>query len=103
MFTIVASTSTPCNLHGVWDSELIAHRQLSDAQYLAELSREIGAHQLDRGVTGTPADWTTESLQLARAALLPAEGVVDETYCRAQISVVDERLALGGLRPAPCP
>lgn len=81
----------------------MAHRQLSDAQYLAELSREIGAHQLDRRATGTPADWTTESLQLARAALLPAEGVVDETYYRAQISVVDERLALGGLRPAPCP
>jgi hypothetical protein len=41
-----------------------------------------------------------ESFTLATAALLPARGVVDEAYYRAQIAVVDERLALGGLRLA---
>ena len=76
----------------VVQTALVAHRQLSDAQYFNELSREIVARQLERRATGTPADWTMESLQLARVALLPAEGVVDEMYYRAQISVVDERL-----------
>lgn len=94
------STSTPCNLHGLWDWELIAHRQLSDAQYLTELSRQIVSQQLEKRATGTPADWTMESLQLAKAALLPAEGIVDEMYYRPQMSVVDQRLALGGLRLA---
>jgi hypothetical protein len=41
-----------------------------------------------------------ESLALARAALLPANGHVDEAYYRRQVAVVDERLALGGLRLA---
>lgn len=93
-------TPLPCNMHGVWDSGLIAHRQLSDAQYLNELSRQIVAQQWENRGTGTPADWTMESLKFAVAALLPAQGIVDEMYYRTQISVVDERLALGGLRLA---
>ena len=92
--------SFPCNLHGVWDSGLIARRRLSDARYLAELTRLIVARRLDRRAPGTPADWAMESLQVARAALLPASGRVDESYYRTHIAVVDERLALGGLRLA---
>jgi hypothetical protein len=34
-------TSYPCNLHGVWDTSLIAHRRLTDGQYLDDLSRQI--------------------------------------------------------------
>ena len=41
-----------------------------------------------------------ESHALGKAALLPPQGVVDEAYYRAKISVIDERLALGGLRLA---
>jgi hypothetical protein len=95
-----AGPSFPCNLHGVWDSGLMAHRRLSDARYLDELSRLIATRRLDRRATGSPADWTMESFRLARAALLPARGVVDDAYYRTQIAVVDERLALGGLRLA---
>jgi hypothetical protein len=40
-----------------------------------------------------------ESHELAKAALSPPQGIVDDAYFRAQI-VVDERLALGGLRLA---
>ena len=41
-----------------------------------------------------------ESHASAKVALLPARGVVDEPYFRAQITVAEERLALGGLRLA---
>jgi hypothetical protein len=41
-----------------------------------------------------------ESHALARAALLPSGGIVDEAYFRAQIPVIEQRLALGGLRLA---
>jgi hypothetical protein len=90
----------PCNLHGVWDTALIAHRRLSDQQYLAELERQIKQSRWDAVATGSPAEWAMESHAFAKAALLPPQGVVDETYYRAEIAVVDERLALGGLRLA---
>ena len=89
-----------CNLHGVWDSELVGHRQLSDRQYLDELSRQIKQYSWQTQATGSPAEWAMESHALARGALLPAQGLVDDAYYRAQIAVVDRRLALGGLRLA---
>jgi hypothetical protein len=41
-----------------------------------------------------------ESLGIAKAALLPAQGAIDETYYRRHVADVDERLAMGGLRLA---
>jgi hypothetical protein len=41
-----------------------------------------------------------QSHDLGNAALLPPHGVVDEAYYRAQIPVVDQRLALAGIRLA---
>ena len=93
-------TPYPCNLHGVWDTALIAHRRLGDRQYIAALERQIQERGLDAMETGSPAQWAMESHALAKVALLPAQGAVDEAYFRAQIAVVDERLALGGLRLA---
>lgn len=95
-----AGASFTCNLHGVWDSGLIAHRNVSDAQYLEALSRQIAANRWDAQPTGTPVEWTMESLALAKSALLPAQGAVDEAYYRTHIPIVDRRLALGGLRLA---
>lgn len=93
-------TPYPCNLHGVWDTELIAHRRLDDRQYLAELERQIKQRGWETMETGSPAQWAMESHASAKVALLPARGVVDEPYFRAQMTVAEERLALGGLRLA---
>jgi len=93
-------TPYPCNLHGAWDTVLIAHRRRSDQQYLADLEAQIKQRRWDTVATGSPAEWAMESHALAKLALLPAGGVVDEAYFRAQIPVVDERLARGGLRLA---
>jgi nuclease S1 len=90
----------PCNLHGVWDTSLIAHRRLSDRQYLAELERRITDRRWSTNDSGSPAEWAMESLALANGALLPAGGSVDEAYFRAHIGVVEDRLAIGGLRLA---
>jgi hypothetical protein len=93
-------TTYACNLHGIWDTVLIAHRGLSDALYVAELERQIKRRGREAGDTGSPVQWAMESHAFAKARLLPAQGDVDEAYFRAQIPVVDERLALGGLRLA---
>ena len=100
MCTRADGTPYSCNLHGVWDSALVGHRQLSDRQYLEELSQQIRQYSWDTVAIGSPAEWAMESHALARAALLPAQGIVDDAYYRTQIAVVDKRLALGGLRLA---
>ena len=90
----------PCNLHGVWDSMLIAHRHLDDAAYVKTLNEQIRGHQWAARPVGTPAEWAMQSHDLARAALVPQHGTIDEAYYRAHIPVIDERMALGGLRLA---
>jgi len=90
----------PCNLHGVWDSGLIARRALDDEHYLAALNQKIRADRLVLRVGGAPADWAMESLTLAKAALVAPHAAIDEAYSRTHISIVDERLALAGLRLA---
>lgn len=93
-------TTYACNLHGAWDSELIARRGLDDGAYLAELQRQIKGAGWLAAEPGTPAQWAMESHALARPALLPPNGAVDDAYLRAHAATVDRRLALGGLRLA---
>ena len=50
--------------------------------------------------TGGPDQWAMQSHTLAKAALLAPHGNADEAYYRAQLPVIDERLALAGLRLA---
>ena len=90
----------PCNLHGAWDSMLIARRQLGDLQYLTVLQQLIRHKRLDREPVGSPVEWALESHALAKAALVPAFGKVDEAYYGEHIRAVDRRLASGGLRLA---
>jgi nuclease S1 len=91
---------SPCNLHGVWDSGLIAHRGLDDQRYLAVLDADIRRERLDQRPIGTAAGWAIESQRLAKAALVPQQGVIDEAYYHKQLPVIDERLALAGVRLA---
>jgi hypothetical protein len=55
---------------------------------------------LSRQAGGAPADWANESFQEAKKVWLDDGGAVDEVYYRANISIVDHRLALAGLRLA---
>ncbi|HEV3216332.1 MAG TPA: S1/P1 nuclease [Vicinamibacterales bacterium] len=96
----VSAFGSPYNLHSIWDSALIAHRGLDDLRYVAALEEEIKQNRWDAVPTGVPADWAVESFLLAKAALLPPHANVDEAYYRAEIPVIDKRLALAGLRLA---
>ena len=89
----------PCNLHSVWDSGLILHRQLNDGQYLALLEKNIKSSPPVTGVDD-PAVWAGQSKALATAAVVPPNGAVDQAYFDREIPVVDQQLALAGLRLA---
>lgn len=89
-----------CNLHGVWDSDLIEHTGLAREEYARREEELIGTGKLEALVGGSPEQWADESLRLAQAAWVPDGTDLDERYYEKQITVVDRQLALAGLRLA---
>lgn len=90
----------PCNLHSVWDGRLIARHNLDDPAYLAALKKLIDEKNLGAQPAGTPAQWAEQSFRLAKEALVKDGADIDEGYYRRHIQVIDERLALAGVRLA---
>jgi len=90
----------PCNLHSVWDSRLISRKNVDDQAYLAELKKLIASRNFGSQPAGTPAQWANESVKLAINAIVNEGDNIDETYYRRNITVIDERIALGGVRLA---
>jgi len=84
----------------VWDSRLIARKNLDDAAYQAALIKLIAAKGWASQPPGTPAQWAEQSFRLAKEALVQPDTNIDEGYFQRHIAVVDERLALGGVRLA---
>ena len=90
----------PCNLHFAWDIGLIEHTGRPEKDYAAYLEKLILNGNLARKADASPEDWANESFRLAKQVWLNDGSGVDEAYYRANIPVVDERLALAGLRLA---
>jgi hypothetical protein len=92
--------SYPCNLHSVWDGGLIAHTGLDEAHYLPLLRELIAKDRIDTAAVGGPVDWAMQSHRLAKAALVPDQGTIDEAYYRAHIPEINQRMAQAGVRLA---
>jgi hypothetical protein len=88
----------PCELHGTWDSGLIRHTRLTEQQYVHRLEATITADQLQ--AFGDPAQWANESFHDAQAAWVDPDTDIDENYFRRELPILNERLALAGLRLA---
>jgi hypothetical protein len=91
---------SPCNLHSVWDSRLIARRDLDDRRYVAALQQLIVEKRFGSQPAGTPAQWAEQSFRLAKEALVAENANIDEAYYRRHIRVIDDRLAIAGVRLA---
>ncbi|MCU1271439.1 MAG: hypothetical protein JWN74_2733 [Acidobacteriaceae bacterium] len=89
-----------CNLHFAWDIGLIEHTGLSERQYVSRLDKLIAQRALARQADGTPEQWADESFQLAKKVWLNNGGAVDEAYYKNDSGIVDQRLALAGIRLA---
>jgi hypothetical protein len=95
-----------CNLHSAWDTGLIEHAihlgapPFGPLDYPALLENVIQVRNLESRAQGTPEEWANESFHLAHQVWLNDGGVVDEAYYRKNIGILDERLALAGLRLA---
>lgn len=93
-------TDRPCNLHGLWDSGLIEHAEPDEVAYMHRLDVQIARENLECLPEGTPRDWANESHIMAEGALLENDGLADQVYFDHEISKVDHRLALAGIRLA---
>jgi len=90
----------PCNLHWTWDDMLIQHAGYSERQYVRVIQKLILTAQLEPRATGGPEDWANESHLQARQILNREATAIDQSYYDAYIGLIDQKLALAGLRLA---
>jgi len=89
-----------CNLHGIWDEGLLEHRNRNEKKYLALLHSEILENGWDKKSGGDPVAWANASHLYAQDAFVSNGAFIPETYYDTEIRIVDQQLALGGLRLA---
>ena len=89
-----------CNLHWTWDTLLLEHTGYSEDEYVRRLNTLIAQKHLDKQAGGTPIDWANESHMEARHIIEAKPAAVDEAYYQSNIELVNEKLALAGLRLA---
>jgi hypothetical protein len=89
-----------CNLHWAWDTLLLEHTGYSEDEYVSRLNTLIAQKHLEKQAGGTPVDWANESHAQARHLVNPAPAAIDEAYYQKNIGLVNEQLALAGLRLA---
>ncbi len=89
------------NLHSVWDSKLIEHRQLSYSELAAFLARRITPELREAWATADPNVWMAESAAI-RDTIYPAEGQTSLSwdYAYRSAPIVDQRLEQAGVRLA---
>lgn len=92
--------SRACDLHGAWDFGLVEHTHQGEQEYAEYLEKLVTSQHLERQTGGKPEDWANESFRLAHEVWLNDGQAVDQSYYRRNIPIVDQRLALAGLRLA---
>jgi hypothetical protein len=91
---------SPCNLHSVWDGRLISRRNLDDPTYVVRLKKLIDEKGFASQPAGTPAQWAEQSFKLAKEGLVADGTNIDDAYFERHIKVIEDRLALAGIRLA---
>jgi hypothetical protein len=89
-----------CNLHWTWDTLLLEHTGYSEEEYVGRLNTLIAQKHLENQAGGTPVDWANESHLQARQIMEAKPAAVDDAYYQANIELVNQKLALAGLRLA---
>jgi hypothetical protein len=87
-----------CNLHWAWDTLLLEHTGYSEEEYVGRLNTLIAQKHLENQAGGTPVDWANESHLQARQIMEAKPAAVDDAYYQANIELVNQKLALAGLR-----
>ena len=100
--------STGSNLHRVWDSKIIERHTMDERVWLWDLNGVTTPKLAAEWAKGTPEDWATDSLQIAkRAYCLPETNRVMKSgtrigndYCSMALPIIQKQLAKAGVRLA---
>lgn len=87
------------NLHGVWDSDLIDHEQLSFTEMTDWLGRTISPENVQEWSDTDPAIWINESA-LIRDTIYPEDRDLRWDYVYAHRDTYRQRLKMAGVRIA---
>lgn len=85
-----------CELHGVWDEEILRHLNVPEDAYVKSLETAIRKKKLSG--SGFPEDWANESLQAGRLGWVNPNTEIGADYLKKQQPIVATRLELGGAR-----
>ena len=89
-----------CNLHLLWDTDLLQRSHPPERKLLADIERLILRDRLEARSGGTAESWADESFHLAQRVWLEDGARVDERYFRRNVPVAEQRIALAGIRLA---
>ena len=94
------------NLHALWDSVLIRRTVRNWGKYVDRLEGAwLRSDGFEQRMTGdTALDWALQSHAVGgmiwSPELVPPDGAVDDNYYEAVLPILDQQLALGGVRLA---
>jgi hypothetical protein len=96
------------NLHSVWDSGLLSRARHSESEWVEILSKAITPEQAEVWSKGTPEDWATESLEIAKLAYksqpdgaeLKKGAKLGQAYEDANLPFAEKRLEMAAVRLA---
>lgn len=91
------------NLHALWDSKLIDHGGLSDAQLAAQYD-EVSSDKIKEWQSAPLMQWIWESYQISTRLYSEVDNMknhtVPDTYYDEHMPIVKERIQMGGIRLA---
>jgi hypothetical protein len=96
------------NLHRVWDYQIMESHTKNEQVWLWDITFLANPKMVVEWSKGSPEEWATESLDLAKTAyrfpgsqvLIKPGAKLDSRYCAAALPVIQRQLAKAGIRTA---
>ena len=96
------------NLHRVWDSQIIERHTKNESVWLWDFDFLANPRMVVEWSKGTPEDWATETLQIAKEAyrlpgtnkVMPRGTRLGNEYYRFALPIIQKQLAKSGIRMA---
>jgi hypothetical protein len=94
------------NLHRVWDVQIMERNTANEQQWLQVIASSIHHKNVAEWSKGTPADWATETLQVAKLAyrlpgtktLIKSGTKLGDEYYRMALLLIWQQLSKAGIR-----
>lgn len=89
------------NLHSLWDSGLLNHAGLGEAEWLQRLQEQPTIGHLAENTTASPATWAEQACAIVQQpGVYPDGHILDTAYYTRHLPVAEAQLRLAGARLA---